>query len=299
MESQDVLSAPPLMALGRGWLERLESRPVIGASYAVSAALTATAVGLGSSPSLAGPMGPASPLVLTLLGVNFALIVVLGALIGWRLVRLVAERGDNAGARLHLRFVALFAAAAVVPALIIALFFGVLVTRGIESWFSARVQSVIEESAKMARSYLSQQGDDIRDHTTFVARELNSAGPSELAASPVAFSQFLAQQAEGNGFVAAYVIDGRGRVLASANGMQLPAFLTPSADAFQAADQGDLPVNQFEHADLFRALYRLRAFPNDYLYVVWPVDPGVFNHLRITDARITDYREAKANRTRI
>jgi two-component system nitrogen regulation sensor histidine kinase NtrY len=299
MESQEALPLPPTMAIGRGWLERMESRPLIGAGYAVSAALTATAVGLGSSPTLSGPMGPASPLVLTLLGVNLVLILALGVVIGRRLLRLVAERGENAGARLHFRFVALFAAAAVVPALIIALFFGVLVTRGIESWFSNGVQSVIEESAKMARSYLSEQADNIRDHTTFVARDLNSAGPSELAASPVAFSQFLAQQSEGAGFVAAYVVDRRGRVLATAHSNIAPPFLTPPEDAYQAADQGDLPVNQFEHADLFRALYRLRAFPDDYLYVVWPVDPGVFSHLRITDAKITDYRVAKANRTRI
>jgi two-component system nitrogen regulation sensor histidine kinase NtrY len=300
MESENALPAPPLMALdGQGWLEKLETRPVVGAAYAVSAALTAAAVGLGSSPSFAGPMGPASPLVLSLLGINFVLILALGALIGWRLVRLVAERADNAGARLHLRFVALFAAAAVVPALIIALFFGVLVTRGIESWFSQPVQQLVEESRKMARSYLSEQGDAIRDHATLVAHDLNSAGPSGLAESPVAFSQYLAQQAEDNGFLAAYVIDSRGRVLASANSNLAPPFLTPSTDAFQAADQGDLPVNQFEKADLFRALYRLRAFPNDYLYIVWPVNPGVFSHLRSTDARITAYQQEAANRAKI
>jgi len=299
MESHVVLPQPPAAAFGQGWLEKLESRPAIGAGYAVSAALTALAVGLGSSPTLAGPMGPASPLVLTLLGINLVLIVALGSVIARRLLRLVAERAENVGARLHFRFVALFAAAAVVPALIIALFFGVLVTRGIESWFSEGVQSVMEESAKMARSYLTEQGDDIGDHTTLVAHYLNSAGPSELAASPVAFSQFLAEQAEGNGFVAAYVIDKRGRVLASAHSNEAPPFLTPSADAFQASDQGDLPVTQFERADLFRALYRLRAFPDEYLYVVWPVDPGVFNHLRITDAKITDYRLAQASRRRI
>ncbi len=47
-------------------------------------------------------------------------------------------RGGDAGARLHRRFVGLFALAAVAPAVVVALFFGVLVTRGVENWFSQR-----------------------------------------------------------------------------------------------------------------------------------------------------------------
>ncbi|HUZ14148.1 MAG TPA: PAS domain-containing sensor histidine kinase [Caulobacteraceae bacterium] len=272
---------------------------MIGAGFVVTAALTAAALGLGSSPNLAGPLGPASPFVLALAAVNFALILMLGALVGWRLLRLAGEQSDDAGARLHLRFVALFAAAAVLPALIVALFFGVLVTRGVESWFNARVQTVVENSAKVARSYLEEQRTNILDHTTLVARDLNSAGPSQLAGSPVAFSQFLRQTSDDNGFVAAYVIDGRGRILASTLSRTGPAFLMPSAHAFAVADQGDISAQPFEHEDLIRGFYRLRAFPDAYLYVLWPVEPGVFSHLRESNDSIEAYREARARSARI
>ncbi|HEY3796908.1 MAG TPA: PAS domain-containing sensor histidine kinase [Caulobacteraceae bacterium] len=299
MDSDEALPLAPTVAFGPGWLERLESRAVIGSGYALSLALTAAAVGLGASPTLTGPLGPASPLVLTLLWTNFGLLVVLAALIAQSVVRMTREQGGDAGARLHLRFVALFAAAAVAPALIVALFFGVLVTQSVENWFSDRVQNVVENSARVARSYLEEQSLNIRDHATQVAANLNSAGPSQLAASPVAFSQFLRQQAADNGFSAAYVIDGRGRVLASALAPDAPPFLAPPPDAFHVADQGDVKEKTFERADLFRALYRLRAFPDAYLYAVWPVPQGVFAHLSESVASITAYREAKANRTRI
>jgi two-component system nitrogen regulation sensor histidine kinase NtrY len=299
MESDAVL--PPLAGspFARGWLARLESRPLIWTGFGLSALLTAAAVVLGSSPRLAGPLGPASSLVLTLLGVNFVLILGLGVLIGARLLRLAGEQTGDAGARLHLRFVALFAAAAVLPALVIALFFGALVTRGIDSWFSTRVEAVMENSAKVALSYLDEQGANIRDHATLLASDLNAAGPSQLANSPVAFSQFLRQEAQDNGIIAAYVIDSRGRVLASTLSDRAPTFLIPSAHDFQVANQGDIAAQPFERADLIRGLYRLRGFPDAYLYVVWPVEPGVFNHLRETDTNITAYREAKANRVRI
>src|ERR1700677_1537198 len=153
MESETALPYPPGAPLGQGWLDKLETRPFLVGGLVMSVCLVAAAFGLGSSPSLSGPLGPASPLVLTLLGINFALIVGLGVLVARRLLRLVNDQTGDAGARLHLRFVALFAAAAVLPALIVAFFFGALVTRGIDNWFSAGVQKVMQSSATVAGSY--------------------------------------------------------------------------------------------------------------------------------------------------
>ena len=102
----------------------------------------------------------------------------MGALIGWRLLRLVLAQAGDAGARLHLRFVTLFAIAAVAPAVIIALFFGVLVTRGVESWFSARVQTVVENSATVARSYIAEQQDYISRHISVMARTSTRPNPA-------------------------------------------------------------------------------------------------------------------------
>ena len=154
MESHGVVPVADALARERNWLSRLGATPVVGAGFALSAILTAAAAGLGSSPSLSGALGPASPMVLTLLGVNVALLAALGALIGRRVLGLVGEQSGDASARLHVRFVAYFAIAAVAPALVVALFFGLLVTRGVESWFNARVETVVENSATVARSYI-------------------------------------------------------------------------------------------------------------------------------------------------
>ncbi|MEO8813036.1 MAG: PAS domain-containing sensor histidine kinase [Caulobacteraceae bacterium] len=270
----------------------------MGVGYGLAAALTAASVFLGASPRLSGVLGPASPLVLTLLGLGFILILALAALLGWRLLQLLGARSSDAGARLHLRFVALFALAAVAPAVIVALFFGVLVTRGVDNWFSARVQSVVENSATVARSYIDEQKDYIGRHVAVMARDLNQAAPT-LADTPVAFGHFLKDLATDNGFAAAYLVDRDGRVLARADPVRPPAFLTPPPSTFAAADEGDVSVGAFESADLFRALYRLRAYPDAYLYVVRPVDRGIFRHLRETEASLAAYRQAKASRARI
>jgi two-component system nitrogen regulation sensor histidine kinase NtrY len=270
----------------------------MGLAYALAAALTAVSVALGSSPNLSGALGPASPLVLTFLSLGFVLVVILGVLLGWRLLRLLGAQSSDAGARLHLRFVALFSIAAVAPAVIVALFFGVLVTRGVDNWFSARVQTVVENSATVARSYVEEQKDYIGDHIAAMAQSLDQAAPT-LADTPVAFAHFLKDLANDNGFSAAYLIDREGRVLARADALDATPYLVPPQSTFAAADEGDVSVGPFESADLFRALYRLRGYPDAYLYIVRPLNHGIFRHLRETEASLVAYREAKIGRARI
>jgi len=291
------MTGPPQAAAPRP--EAGASRLLMGGMYGLAFALTGLSVALGSSPSLTGPLGPASPLVLTLLFLGFILIAILAVLLFGRMLRLLRAQSSDAGARLHLRFVSLFALAAAAPAVIVALFFGVLVTRGVDNWFSARVESVVENSAKVAKSYLDQQQDFIGRHVAAMAGELNRGGPEALADAPIAFSHFLAQGAGDNGFSAAYLLDREGRVIARADGAGDPPLLIPPASSFAVADQGDVSLGAFESADLFRGLYRLRGFPDAYLYVVRPVDRGIFSHLRETEASLGAYREAKARRARI
>ena len=273
-------------------------RALMGGCYAVAAILTATSVGLGSSPSLIGPLGPASPVVLLLMGLGFLLIAALAAVLGWRLMRLLGERDRNAGARLHLRFVALFALAAVAPAVIVAFFFGVLVTRGVDNWFSARVQTVVENSATVARSYLEEGQKSISDRVARMAGALKPAAPI-LVKSPTDYSRYLSALTVDNGFSSAYLINRQGGVFARAEPAGIAQLVTPPAASFQAADEGDISLGEFESTDLYRALFRLPGYDGTYLYVVHPLSHGIFRHLHETSDSLAAYRQAKAGRARI
>jgi two-component system nitrogen regulation sensor histidine kinase NtrY len=276
------------------------SRLFMAGCLALAAIFTGVSVFLGSSPTLSGALGPASPVVLGLLAVGFLLILVLAAVLARRLFRLVNAQSSDAGARLHLRFVALFALAAVAPAVIVALFFGVLVTRGVDNWFSARVQTVFQNSATVARSYIDEQKDYIGRHVAIMAASLDPAAGS-LAESPVAYGRYLRDLVGESDFSAAYVLDRDGRVLARADPVTGGGgdFLVPPVSTFKAADEGDVSVGAFESADLFRALYRLHGYPEAYLYVVRPLNHGIFRHLRETEASLAAYQDAKAKRDRI
>ncbi len=292
------LEGPPTRFSRAWWRDLLTSRYTLGGAYGLAVALTATAVALASSPPTSGPIGPATTVILVVLGFNLALILFVAGVVGWGLLDLVDARASDAGARLHLRFVGLFSVAAVAPAVIVALFFGVLVNRGVESWFSARVTTVVENSAKVARSYVEQQKNYIGEHISPMANDLNEAAPA-LSQSPVAFGHYLTDQTLRNGFTAAYVLDRDGRILARAETDKAPPFLAPPPSTFRGTDTGDVSAEQFPSEDLFRALYRLKAFPDAYLYIVRGVDQGIMAHLKETQDSLISYRDAAHNRARI
>lgn len=276
----------------------LQSRYLLGGGYTLAALLTAVAILLAASPPENDAIRPASTAILTVLSLNLILILVLAAIVGLRLLALLDARSVDAGARLHLRFVTLFALAAVAPAVVVALFYGVLVNRGVENWFSERVQTVVENSATVARSYVEDQKRYIGEHVSLMAVDLNRAAPA-LGATPVTFGHFLAYQAAYHDFPAAYLIDREGRVLARTEAVDAPPFRLPPESSFQAADEGDISVPAFDSSDLMRALYRLSDYPDAYLYVARPVETGIINHLIEAEGSLISYREAAQSRARI
>ena len=278
-----------------GTVSRVNSG-LFGLGWGLAAAITALAVYLASAPG-AGPVGPASNRVLLILAMNLLLIGALLAAAGWRVLKLVWERSRNAGARLHLRFVTLFALVAVAPAVVVAVTFGALVTSAVDNWFSHRVEAVVENSAKVAKSFVEEQQAYLYRHLLLMAGDVNDGAPA-LQKSPLRFSQYLAQQGAYHEFPAVYLIDSDGRVLARAEAPGAPAFVLPPPATLKSADK-DVVEHAFETQDLFRAVYRLRALPDAYLYVARFVQPGVLNQLRAASAAVVDYREADADRRAI
>ncbi len=269
----------------------MQSRVVLGSGYVLALFLTAAAIFLAASPMGVGLIGPASRNIFWLLGLNLVLIVFLLGTVGMNVFALLRAQSYDAGARLHLKFVTLFSLAALVPALVVAIVYGVLVNRGVEDWFSSRVQTVVENSAASYRSFMDEQKRYVQDHVTLMSADLNRAAPA-LPASPVTFSHFLGQIAADHGFPAVYLIDREGRVLAQATIAPAPGFVLPPQSAFKAADDGDI----FVSSNLVRTLFRLKSYPDAYLYLTRPVDKRIVDNLMEAEAALVSYREAAQSR---
>src|SRR5690242_5551799 len=86
----------------------------------------------------------------------------LAGLIAYRWLRLWSERRHGRpGAKLHFRLVALFSAIAVVPAVFVAIYAGLTLNLGIETWFSQPVKAALDDGVYFARHYVSEQGQGI------------------------------------------------------------------------------------------------------------------------------------------
>ncbi len=105
------------------------------------------------------PAGGFSPPVVTLILVaNLLPLMVLIVLIARRITLLLtARRREAAGARLHVRLVALFAVVAAVPTLLVVVFASLLFQFGVQFWFSDKARAVFENSDKVAQAYVSER----------------------------------------------------------------------------------------------------------------------------------------------
>ncbi len=282
--------------------QRLTSRWSLGGAYALACILTGVAVWMASSAPIAGLAERRSLIILTLLGVNLVIILALVAAVSWRFLRLVAVQHRDAGARLHLRFVLWFASGAIAPAVIITLVFGVLVNQTVDSWFSQRVHTVVENGRQVARSYFNSQVNSIRDDVDAIDHDLSD--PAALALfkrSPIMFGQKLTIEGNYRNFPAVYLIDHAGRVLSrfEADPVHTPFLAPPPTTIDASADSHTVSIEPFIATDLIRAVVRLGGYDDAYLYVVRPVDPGILSRLGDTEKALAAYEDTAQNRGRV
>ena len=282
-----------------GWSEE-RRRNTFLIAYTIAFLITVAAIWLvavapGSSGE--GARAMASQAVLVILAVNLLLIGGLAIVIGRRVFSLFQLR-THAGARLHLRFVTLFSMVALVPAVLIALVFGVLVNRGVDQWFSGNVQSAVENSATIGRAYLKDVSDEMDSDLAVISEQL--AGAQPLFENRIQFSDALVQIAELFGYPAIYVLGPDGEVLASGEGAGAPPYLAPPREMLEAASEDGRPPQQTtEGPDAVRSLMALPAYGDAYLYLVRPLQPGLIAQMRNGEGAIVAYREAQESRERI
>ena len=286
----------PAPSLLERWPGPGRARALFGGGFALACAITTLAIWLVVAAPHTGPIAPASQTLIIILGLNLLLILALASWVGLRVARLVRRRHEDAGARLHLRFVALFGAAAVVPAVVVAVFFGLLVTRGVESWFSKDVRQSVENSATIGRNYVADVNEQMTRDLQMMTDELAQIHP--LFSNRLSFSNQLASLAEIRGYAALYLISADGTVLARGETLQAPPYLGPPQEALTQVAANEAPISATEHPDALRALFPLRGYPGAYLYVVRVLQPGMVARLNNAAEEIKAYRErAEARRT--
>ncbi len=240
------------------------------------------------------PIIPTKEVTTTLLLLNTGLVIVMAAMIGGQVLFLLKERRKGtAGAGLHIRLISLFSLIAVVPAIIVAVFAFVTLSRGLDTWFSERTQTIVNSAVTVAEEYIKNTAEATRNDVANISADLNQQKPL-FDSDRAAFVRRVARHAAIRGLAGAFVFDqSQKRIDVNVTASDKVKFLAPTPEMIALADKGDLVlIPPREGGNLVRALIKLQSFPTHYFYVYRFISPAVIEQLTTT-------REAKAEYDRL
>lgn len=229
-------------------------------------------------------------------------VLVVAALVFARIASMIAaRRAKSAGSRLHLRLTGVFAIIALIPTVTVAVFAGLTINIGLEGWFSERVRGVVGASLSAAEAYQNDQRRDLSEDANALAAFLNAARTRSVFVSDAELRQLLGQ-GQGQiqrGLREAYVIDGTGDIRTRGERSYLFDFEEPTTAAIATAREGQTVVVEDLTTNEFRALVRLTAFPDRYLYVSRDVDGRILGLLDEAEETAQLYTQLEAERGRV
>jgi two-component system nitrogen regulation sensor histidine kinase NtrY len=229
-------------------------------------------------------------------------ILVVAALILREVTRIIASRrAQSAGSRLHLRLTGVFTIVALVPTIVMAVFATITVNMGLEGWFSDRVSSALGNSVDAAVAYSQEHRDDLATDTRALAGFLNLNRRATVLLGDGDLRQLLGQGQSRiqRGLREAFIIDGGGDIRARGERSYLFDYDRPSNAELARAAEGEMVLIEDRAQNEFRALFRLDAFPDRYLYVSREVDGDILALLDETQQTVQLYRQLEADRGRV
>ncbi len=243
-----------------------------------------------------------SPALRLILLADLVYILVLAGFVLREVARIIASRrARSAGSRLHLRLTGVFTVLALVPTILVAVFATVTVNMGLEGWFSDRVSQALGNSVDAAVAYQQEHRDDLTTDARALAAFLNLNRRANFFLSDGDLRGILAQGQSQiqRGLSEAFVIDGGGEIRARGESSYLFDYDRPSDAELALAAEGELVLIEDRAQSEFRALVRLAAFPDRYLFVSRTVDGDIISLLDETQQTVQLYRQLESDRGRV
>ncbi|MCK5574641.1 MAG: HAMP domain-containing protein, partial [Sphingomonadales bacterium] len=246
------------------------------------------------------PFDPGGTTLQILLMVDVIIFLALAGIIARRLVIVWLEhRRGAAGSKLHARIVGFFSLVAVGPPILMAFFAALFLDLGIESWFSNKVRTTLENSLVVAESYIEEHRRVIQADILAMAADLNRQA-LRVEQNTSLLNLMVEDQAAKRALSEAIVFRGDGTLLARST---LNVNLSPEIGipklALQQMKSCELVTISEHDDDRVRALIRLENFFDGYLYVSRFVDTKVLGHVNAAKAAVADYQAIEGDRDAI
>ena len=228
--------------------------------------------------------------------VNGLLVLAVVALVVTEAMLLIRARvRGEPGASMQVRMVTMFGMVAAVPALLVAVVAMISLNQGLDQWFSERTRSIVESSRLVARSYMLEHAQVLRDDIIWVASELEQARGT-FETDRVKFQRILTALAVNRSLPFASLISADGDTLMKAQ-INAPGTAPRVPEGLTAGvGEGNPTEISPGRTNLVGSVVKLRGYDNTYLFVARPVDPEVLQFMQLTDDNISEYRQYESNR---
>lgn len=248
------------------------------------------------------PLEPTPDVISWALIVNGVLVAFLICVVCWEIVRLfLARRRGRAAARLHIRVVALFSVVAATPAILVAVVASITLDRGLDNWFSTRMQAIIATSQSIAQAYVEQQAQTMRNNILGLKIDFERARPL-LLESPDRFKAFIESAAAARRIPVIFLVDGEGNVITQSQAAVQGGIPAVPADALAEAKGGNgqpvliAPGPTPDTASVIGGVIQLSGYSDVFLYVTRKVDPDVVRYIALTASTANEYRMLASSR---
>lgn len=234
------------------------------------------------------PFGPDNVTMIGLAVVNLGLLLSLISVVAQRAYRLWLELSKGSvGSRLQTRIVVTFSLITMVPTITVAVFAALFMHAGIQSWFSERVNTGLEESVAVAEAYLNEHQQSMKSDIRAIAAEVEREVYRNGGINSAALSMSLEQQVHMRSLSEAIILQ-RGQVIAQTSLSFALAFEGIPSRLMELAETGQLVIQADD--DKIRAILRLPNLTQTYLVVGRLVDARVIDHVENAQTAVNEYR---------
>jgi len=270
------------------FLRRLAETKVFAYGLAVAAVVSGVATVAMMTGQLSQDYGIET--VVVLLYVDVILLLILGAVIIRRLVKLWRERKSGAaGFGLHGRRVALFTLVAVAPAIIVAVFSALFLNFGVQAWFKERVSTALQQSKIVTTAYLNEHKKTIQTDALAVAGDIELNLP-RLITDPRDIKGILTKHANVRSLSMAVVINSAKKVVAGSRFSPTEDLIEIPESALIEAQNGAIPIVETPNNERVQALIKLDSFVDSFLVVERFSDPRVIGHINRVQRAVNEYQ---------
>lgn len=268
--------------------------------FSIMLILAAIMAGIATYASLtaSGPFISSDPeTTYLLLNVDLVILLLLSALIIRRIFILWRKRKEKAaGTKLQLRIVSMISLIAIVPSVLMAAFSAAFFYFAIQSWFSERVSTAVNESLAVAEAYLHEHQKVIRADVLAMASDLNRDALG-LLSNPQLFDSVVDKQSFIRNFSEVIVFDGSGKIVAKSGLTFSIVFDSLPMSYLDQARQGEVMLITDEDDDRVSALVQLQSYGDLFLFVGRGVEPGVLDHIETATNAVNEYKRLEEKKT--